>query len=112
MKVGSASIWLDDVVSGLRGALFVALAVVILLPPAPSFGTAAGVHALFNLETQAGGPFPSDRFTAADASQNTRLRVNLPKPNCQARPSDGSSNFAREDFGGKYLNNRFLVSFR
>src|SRR5215213_8822930 len=46
------------------------------------------IHALFDLTSQTGGPFPSDRFTVADSSQNTGLRVNLPKPDCDARPSD------------------------
>src|SRR5215213_6302343 len=46
------------------------------------------IHALFDLTTHTGGPFPSDRFTVADPSQNTGLRVNLPKPDCDARPSD------------------------
>lgn len=46
------------------------------------------VRALFDLTSQTGGPFPSDRFTVADPTQNTGLRVNLPKPNCEARPSD------------------------
>lgn len=45
-------------------------------------------HALFDLTSHTGGPFPSDRFTVADASQNTGLRVNLAKPDCDARPSD------------------------
>ena len=38
--------------------------------------------------TSAGQPFPSDLFTAADASQLTGRRVDLPKPDCAARPSD------------------------
>jgi Bacterial virulence factor lipase N-terminal len=46
------------------------------------------VHALFDLTSPTGGPFPSDRFTIADRGQNTGLRVNLPKPDCDARPSD------------------------
>ena len=46
------------------------------------------VHALFDLTGHTGGPFPSDRFTVADPSQNTGLRVNLPKPDCDVRPSD------------------------
>ncbi len=33
-------------------------------------------------------PFPSDFFTVADAGQNTALRVNLPEPDCNTRPSD------------------------
>jgi hypothetical protein len=36
----------------------------------------------------AGTPFPSDLFTVPDPTQNTGLRVNLPKPDCLARPSD------------------------
>ncbi|MDQ3622307.1 MAG: hypothetical protein M3463_07440 [Verrucomicrobiota bacterium] len=47
-----------------------------------------GVHALFDLATPAGGPFPSDRFTVRDRSHNTGRRVNLPKPDCDERPSD------------------------
>ncbi|HET8679878.1 MAG TPA: hypothetical protein VFM39_07130, partial [bacterium] len=46
------------------------------------------VHALFDLRTPAGGPFPSDRFTVADRSHLTGRRVHLPKPNCVSRPSD------------------------
>src|SRR5262245_22367788 len=58
------------------------------LTAARSATTAGNVHALFGLETPASGPFPSNWFTVADPSQNTRLRVNLPKPDCGARPSD------------------------
>jgi len=46
------------------------------------------VHPLFDLETIAGSPFPSDLFTIADATQNTGLRIDLPKPDCTVRPSD------------------------
>src|SRR2546430_12063386 len=53
----------------------------------PAFAQVGRVHALFSLETLAGGPFPSDLFTIADQSQNTGLRINLPKPDCLARPS-------------------------
>src|SRR5712691_6064965 len=61
------------------------LILVILLP---AFAQTTRVHALFSLETLAGGPFPSDLFTVVDQSQNTGLRINLPKPDCLARPSD------------------------
>jgi hypothetical protein len=37
---------------------------------------------------EAGQPFPSNLLTVDDAAQVTGLRVNLPKPNCAARPSD------------------------
>lgn len=46
------------------------------------------VHALFDLATVDGAPFPSDALTVADASQLTGLRVNLPKPDCTRHPSD------------------------
>src|SRR5215212_3172584 len=46
------------------------------------------IHAIFDLTSLSSAPFPSDRFTVADSSQNTGLRVNLPKPSCDLRPSD------------------------
>ena len=46
------------------------------------------VHALFDLSSPTSGPFPSNVFTVVDSTQNTSLRVNLPKPDCLARPSD------------------------
>src|SRR5262245_57333193 len=48
----------------------------------------SAVHALFDLQIPATGPFPRDWFTVGDRSQNTRLRVNLPLPDCHERPSD------------------------
>ncbi|MGH8067532.1 MAG: Ig-like domain-containing protein [Candidatus Entotheonellia bacterium] len=68
-----------------RWMLFFTL-LVLLLSPARLL--AAGVQALFNLETPTGGPFPCDLFTVADSSHNTGLRVNLPLPDCQSHPSD------------------------
>lgn len=59
---------------------------VVLISTSPTL--ASGVHALFDLSTPRGGPFPSDVFTVADPTQNTGLRVNLPYPDCSARPSD------------------------
>src|SRR2546426_4602777 len=56
----------------------------LLLAPAVALATTAQ----FDLDTPSGGPFPSDVFTAADPGQNTGVRVNLPKPDCAARPSD------------------------
>ena len=46
------------------------------------------VRPSFDLSTPSGAPFPSDRFTASDASQLTGLRVTLPKPDCALFPSD------------------------
>jgi hypothetical protein len=38
--------------------------------------------------TSVGQPFPSNLYTTPDATQLTGLRVDLPKPDCAARPSD------------------------
>ena len=46
------------------------------------------VHPLFQLSDRAASPFPSDIFTVVDAAQATGRRVNLPYPDCAARPSD------------------------
>jgi hypothetical protein len=67
------------------GALFVSLGLLVLVP---SLAYAAGVRACFDLDDRRGSPFPSDRFTVEDSGQNTSLRVNVPKPDCAARPND------------------------
>ena len=46
------------------------------------------VYASFDLSRPEGGPFPSDIFTVADATQNTGRRVNYPLPDCAVRPTD------------------------
>jgi Bacterial Ig-like domain len=61
----------------LRRTLVTAFALVLLVP---GLAPAAGVQARFDLSSPAEGPFPSDVFTVADPSQNTGLRVKLPKP--------------------------------
>ena len=57
--------------------LLIAFCAVVVVAPSRAAG---GVHA--------GTPFPSDLFTVSDASQNTGLRIDLPKPDCQIRRSD------------------------
>jgi hypothetical protein len=54
----------------------------------PLVALADGVSVKFDLSDPAGSPFPSNRFTVLDWTQNTYRRVNLPKPNCAVRPSD------------------------
>jgi hypothetical protein len=61
-----------------------AMALVLL----PALGLAAGVSVRFDLSSPSSSPFPSDRFTRFDFTQNTFLRVNLPKPDCTVRVSD------------------------
>jgi hypothetical protein len=53
-----------------------------------SAALAVDVHAGFDLSAPSGGPFPSNLFTTVDPTHNTGLRVNLPLPDCSARPSD------------------------
>ena len=53
-----------------------------------ALGQAGGTHALFDLSRPPGGPFPSDRVTVAEPANLTGLRVNLPLPDCDSRPSD------------------------
>ena len=54
----------------------------------PLHAAADGVSVRFDLSDPAAGPFPSDRFTVRDWSNNTFRRVKLPKPDCAVRPSD------------------------
>lgn len=54
----------------------------------PLAALADGVSVKFDLSDPAGGPFPTNRFTTVDWSQNTFRRVALPKPDCTVRPSD------------------------
>src|SRR5215212_8894094 len=68
--------------------LFSLAGLILFVFLAPSSAQTWRVHALFDLETSEGSPFPSDRFTTPDPNQNTGLRVNLPLPDCAERPSD------------------------
>ncbi|MFS0757230.1 Ig-like domain-containing protein [Noviherbaspirillum sp. 1P10PC] len=64
------------------------MASAVILLALPLTVLADGVAIRYDLSDPAGSPFPSDRFTVADASQNTGRRVELPLPNCATRPSD------------------------
>ena len=68
-----------------RRLIVVALVTFVL---APAAAQAAGVAPGFDRSSPSGAPFPTDRYTAADATQLTGVRVDLPKPNCAVRPSD------------------------
>src|SRR5262245_57797215 len=65
---------------------------------------AGGVHAV-------GTPFPSDRFTVLDLTQNTLRRVNLPKPPCAQRPSDCADIDVINTLDGFNLQPRLAISF-
>jgi hypothetical protein len=72
---------------------------------------AASVHALFDLTAPATGPFPTDWLTIADPRHNTRLRINLPKPDCHERPSDCEDIDVINTLDGFNLQPRLSVPF-
>ena len=55
---------------------------------APLFAFGAGVSVRMDPSSPATTPFPSDRFTQVDWTQNTFRRVTLSKPDCAVRVSD------------------------
>jgi len=65
--------------------LLITLSAIVAVKPSSA---AAGVRPLFDIYNPADTPFPSDLFTVPDSTQNTRLRVALPKPDCSIRPTD------------------------
>src|SRR5262249_29182540 len=67
--------------------------------------------AAFDLDSPDRGPFPSDRFTVADASQLTGLRANLPLPDAATRPSDYDDLSVINTLDGFNLQPRLSISF-
>ena len=64
------------------------LTVLAALLAAPAFALASGVSVRVDYTDPSTSPFPSDRFTKVDWTQNTFKRVHLPKPDCTVRVSD------------------------
>src|SRR5262249_55792559 len=89
-----------------RGTIL--LAALILLMPALA---AAATHPLFNLQSSATSPFPSDRFTTLDRQQLTGLRVNLALPNCATHPSDCADITLLNQLDGFNLQPRLSIPF-
>jgi hypothetical protein len=69
------------------------------------------VHVLFGFNTPESGIFPTDIFTMADGAQKTGLRVNLPLPDCAARPSDCEDLALINELDGFNLQPRVTVPF-
>jgi hypothetical protein len=67
--------------------------------------------AAFDLDRPDRGPFPSDRFTVADASQLTHRRINLPLPDASTRPSDYADVSVINTLDGFNLQPRLSVPF-
>lgn len=88
--------------------LFLSLAAAVFAAGAMN---AAGVRALFNPASPDVGPFPTDALTIADSAQKTGLRVNLPKPNCDAEPSTCQEIEAVNQLDGFSIEPRLRVRF-
>jgi Bacterial virulence factor lipase N-terminal len=69
--------------------LALALSLALLSPlAAQADASAVGVRVKFDLSDPAASPFPSDRHTVREWSNQTFRRVNLPTPDCATRVSD------------------------
>ena len=68
-----------------RARLLLAAATVSLFS---SVVLADGISVRADIGDPSGAPFPSNRFTVFDGTQNTLRRVSLPKPDCSVRVSD------------------------
>ena len=85
---------------------------VIFVTLAPSLAAASGVHALFDLNAPATSPFPSDRFTVRDKTQNTGLRIDLEKPtDCSIQVSDCEDIDTLNTLDGFNLQPRLSIPF-
>jgi hypothetical protein len=83
------------------------LAVLVFIPALAS----AATHPLFNLQSSAQSPFPSDRFTVFDNQQLTGLRVNLALPNCATNPADCADITLLNQLDGFNLQPRLSIPF-
>jgi hypothetical protein len=88
--------------------ILVVLVATMLLTPALAL---AQTHPLFNLQSTTQSPFPSDRFAVPDEQQLTRLRVNVPLPNCATNPSDCADIALLNQLDGFNLQPRLSIPF-
>jgi hypothetical protein len=84
---------------------------VSLLFEAVSHAGHTGVHALFDLGTPTGGPFPSNVFPVPDSSQNTGRRVDLPLPDPSTNPSDYQDTKVLNTLDGFSMQPRLSIPF-
>jgi Bacterial virulence factor lipase N-terminal len=98
-----------------RVAGLVVISVALGLTSPLAVAAAPSVHAHFDLNSLQGSPFPSNRFTVADSTQNTGLRVDLPKHNfdcaASAPPSDCSDFDVLNELDGFNLQPRLSIPF-
>jgi virulence factor lipase-like protein len=93
----------------LRSMLGAGLVSCAVLQSSPA--VAESVWPMFDLAHQAGSPFPTDRFSVRDPSQNTGLRISLPKPDCTVRASDCKHIDLLNELDGFNLQPRLSVPF-
>ncbi len=72
---------------------------------------AAGTTVLFDPGTPATGPFPSDYLTVLDPAQKTKLRLNLPLPDCNTQYTACQETGLLEQMDGFSLRARAQVRF-
>ena len=77
----------------------------------PTWQEPPKVHALFGLSQPSDGPFPTNRFTVADTSNITGIRVKLPRPDCAVRPSDCADVAVLNSLDGFNLQPRVSIPF-
>ena len=77
----------------------------------PSGALAAGVRPLFDLDSPATAPFPTDRFTLPDTDQLTGRRVDLPAPDCATHPSECQDVEVINSLDGFNLQPRLSIPF-
>jgi hypothetical protein len=92
------------------GRRAIAVSIVLLLATAAP-ALAGDVRARFELSSPSTMPFPTDIFTVDDPSQNTGVRVKLPKPDCAARPSDCADIDVLNTLDGFNLQPRVSIPF-
>jgi hypothetical protein len=103
----------DDAMKARVGGIFAILVTLALVAAttAPAVAATPSVHARFALNSLKGSPFPNNGFTVADPTQNTGLRVDLPKPDCAARPSDCADIDVLNELDGFNLQPRLSIPF-
>jgi Bacterial virulence factor lipase N-terminal len=69
------------------------------------------VHPLFDLAALTTSPFPSDRWTVADGTQNTGRRVNLPLPDLIMHRSDNEDPQVLNTLDGFNMQPRLSIPF-
>ena len=94
----------------LRRALLLALLTFFALPSL-AYASGGGVRPLLDPSSLQTAPFPSNHWTTVDKSQNTWLRVDLPKPDCAVRPSDCADIDVLNTLDGFNLQPRISIPF-